>query len=609
MTRRRRSTLLILAAGFLALVVGLVLLQRIFAREHADALAATEARRAALTQYARAALQQSLVDRSRAADAAIAAAEADPLAPAAGLFLRRDGEVRLPRPESHARDTGARALYGTLLDPRVDLLAPADPDDPWAERLALRRRLISAVEARDRGATEAAFRALLAHRTRFVLAAEHDVPYLLALLTWFVERGDPDPTLLRLLLHDGVPDGAGGRLESLQRLLLRRRVAFDRADFDFLRDRVVALSHLARAPVEAFQARAEEASRAPVVPADLAAPALVEGGAWYLTVRGDEVRGVVVELPGMLAALTAEMRDLGLLSGADTLAVAPFERAPPAALPLAVESPAWAAARAAADRAYHLKTGLVVLCALLAAAIVALAVLGQRRKQRYLELKSDFVATVSHELRTPLASIRVMAETLERRLAGEPRARDYPARIVRDVDGLSLLVENILSFNRLDKGRWVARTGPVRPADVLRQVQDEVARDARRPVDWSVEGLDDLTLDADAELLHLLFANLARNGCQYNERTPIALAVRARRAGSGVEIDFADNGAGIPEEARRHVFTAFYRAPGSGRTRGSGLGTAICDRAMRLHDGHITLASTGPEGTTFKLAFPAARVL
>ena len=68
---------------------------------------------------------------------------------------------------------------------------------------------------------------------------------------------------------------------------------------------------------------------------------------------------------------------------------------------------------------------------------------------------------MSHELRTPLSAIRALAETLERRVGGQPGAGNYPSRIVAEADGLGRLVENILSFNRLDKGRWESRREPV----------------------------------------------------------------------------------------------------------------------------------------------------
>ena len=176
----------------------------------------------------------------------------------------------------------------------------------------------------------------------------------------------------------------------------------------------------------------------------------------------------------------------------------------------------------------------------------------------------------------------------------------------RDVDGLSFLVENILSFNRLDKGRWVARVEAVRLADVVASVREELGDLEARPVEWTVDGVDGIELEVDPELLRLLLQNLCRNACQHNERDPVCLELSAREAGARVVVDLSDNGVGVPSGARKHLFTAFWRAPG-GRTRGSGLGLAICRRVARLHGGRIDLLHTGEDGSTFRLELPRAR--
>ncbi|MCA9541829.1 MAG: sensor histidine kinase, partial [Myxococcales bacterium] len=397
---------------------------------------------------------------------------------------------------------------------------------------------------------------------------------------------------------DGLQDERGLRVEGLQRQVLRRRGAFTAADFAFLRDRIAALSTRAEAPVDAFLARCAEADAAPPVPAAQAAPALIDAGRWYVEPLEDGLAGLRVDLPAEAAALTDEMRARGLLGAADL--VRPLPEAP---LPVEVQVPAFAEARDQAEQAFRFKSALLIACGLLVLCVVGLVAADARRRRRYVELKGDFVSAVSHELRTPLASIRLMAETLERRLTGETRARDYPARIVGEVDRLGFLVENILSFNRLDKGRWVARAQPVSLGAVLDQVREALTDAFERPIEWQQQGIDGRTLTADPELLLLLFTNLARNAATYNNRDPIRITVDVQSMGAGCRIRFSDNGRGIPAGAVRHVFTEFYRAPRTAE-RGSGLGLALCDRIMALHRGRITLAKTSPAGTTFELRFP-----
>jgi signal transduction histidine kinase len=247
-----------------------------------------------------------------------------------------------------------------------------------------------------------------------------------------------------------------------------------------------------------------------------------------------------------------------------------------------------------------------VLTAILASLTVVLGWLAQRRKQLFAEQKSDFLTTVSHELKTPLASIRVMAETLGRKLQPGVSGPDYPARIVREIDGLAGLVENILSFNRLDKGRWVARKSRVDLEELITDLVPELSAAEGRVIELATEGLEGRALEADPELTKLLFANLIRNACRYNARDPVKVTARAVPSEQGLIVEISDNGIGIPEADRPKLFTEFVRAgrrPADRTVPGSGLGLAIAKRVMALHSGTIQIKDSSDEGTTFELRF------
>ncbi|MCY1019877.1 sensor histidine kinase [Pyxidicoccus sp. MSG2] len=603
MLRRLLPTVVALVLGLVGLGWGLGYLQRIFATERDDAQASLDSRRTALEQYARASLAQSLRDRLEAARPALEAAAVDPLVPATGLYLRERGDQLLPRMALHdtgddapAKERYARLRAGTE---RAD----EEEEDPWAERLALVRAVEGALARGDRRASTVALMALLQHRAQYVLASTRDVPGLLVVLESLAERGDPVPQLMHALVRDGLADGRGGRLEGLQRLLLLRRSRFTPVDFAFLRERVAALSAKVGAPVADFESRAGELATEPLpLPRTLPGPVLVRAG-WYLEPRGgSQVRGVAVDPAALLESLTREMRERGLLeSDGQVRLLGAAEVLSLDALPLSVDTPEWARAQGALERRYRLKTGMVALCGVLAVAIFALAFVAQQRKFRFLELKSDFVATVSHELRTPLASIRLLAETLEWRLAEGTDARDYPARIVREADGLGFLVENLLSFNRIDKGRWVPRLEPVRLDELVSLLRRDLEAWSKVPVELEAQ-VGDMAFRADAQLLRLLLSNLARNACAYNTRSPVRLRVEALPGG---RVRFSDNGIGIPQAQWETAFEEFVRLPGQGRdVPGSGLGLALCRRIMRLHGGSLRVAASSPEGTTFELTFP-----
>ncbi len=648
MLRRMLPTLIALAAGFLVLAWGLLRLQQVFRLERDEARDGIASRRGALARYAERTLAHELEVALRDVQPEIERALADPLAAAGHLLCFDRGDQRLPRrfvPRQGSSTPGGDLFEALRRGRAAELHKAAEPDSPWARRLVLYQRFTTAVGGdRDGQAASAevasTFRAILAHRRRYLIRRDLDLPYMLALLDFFATTGRPDPALLRALLHDGLSDGRGGTVRDLSRLFLENRERFTVADFELLSDRLVQLAESSGAPYQAFLARVREETGTALDPLPgggvpesdesdesdksdksddsgtrSGAPALILGGSWYLApATPGQLLGVAVDFDGLLARIGGEMERLGLIATGDrVLAVElPAGRVEIDDLRLRLASPVWEQTAGDVEARYSLKTGLVVVSAIFALAIVTLAVVLQHRRHRLLELKADFVATVSHELRTPLASVRLLGETLERRLAGHAPARDYPSRIVREIDGLSFLVENILSFNRLEKTRWRSpgrgqvvriQSTAVPLVELMDFLRSELELHFTKTVRLESDGLDDLTLRGDPELLKLLLLNLARNACQYNARETVVISVTAV-GGTGDRgcLHFRDNGWGLAAGETRKVFTEFYRSRTAG-VKGTGLGLAICRRIMKLHGGEIRVAETSEEGTTFELRF------
>ncbi|KFE66776.1 sensor histidine kinase [Hyalangium minutum] len=608
MLRRLLPTLLALGCGFLALTWGLVSLQRLFAQETEDARQQLRSRREEVERIATEALRLKLRQQLEWSLPAINLAVEDPLVQADGLYLLfREYQFlpRLPRPRPGTQ-TPAKKLHEEL---RQALEAPPAPG-PWQERLGL-LRAVEAVLPKDvldtPEAAERRLEALLRYRAEHPLPPAQEIPYTL-LVVERLARGDASPWPVRGLIHGGLAEEFGGMAQGLglQRELLRDCQRFTQADFDYLTERILAVSAELSEPSEAFRSRVQElGTGAIVLPSQMPEPTLI-GARWYLEQQGEVVRGIAVEPAELLKGITLEMRKRKLLGAEDSVRMGRVDALQPvSSLKLDAVIPRGAAEEAQISKRYGLKTLLVLICGALAVAIVALAGLAQHRKYRFLELKSDFVATVSHELRTPLASIRLLAETLEMRAGGSPEVRDYPTRIIQAADGLHFLVENILSFNRIDKGRWVAQFTRVRLEELMGALRTDLASATRVPVELT-EDVGDVELWADPGLLRLLLSNLGRNACNYNQSNPVKLSVRVHATpGHGCTVLFGDNGIGIPESEWENVFQDFYRVTQPGpEVHGSGLGLALCRRIMHLHGGNLRVATSGPQGTTFALTFP-----
>jgi two-component system, OmpR family, sensor kinase len=213
-----------------------------------------------------------------------------------------------------------------------------------------------------------------------------------------------------------------------------------------------------------------------------------------------------------------------------------------------------------------------------------------------------FVADASHELRTPLASIRGYAE-LGRR-TDEP---DEVAQVLRRVEAqatrMTVLVEDLLLLARLDAGRPLERA----PVDLSTVVVESVgdAHAAGPAYHWRLELPDDpVVVCGDAARLHQVLGNLLANA---RTHTPAGTTVTtALSTSDGVAtLTVTDDGPGIPEDLRPHIFQRFARGDGSrSRTAGStGLGLSIVEAVVSAHGGRVDVTSH-PGRTVFEVTLP-----
>jgi len=228
-----------------------------------------------------------------------------------------------------------------------------------------------------------------------------------------------------------------------------------------------------------------------------------------------------------------------------------------------------------------------------------------RRHLRVARLKTDLVAAASHELRTPLASMRVLVDGL---LADteldRARTREYLEMMAVENARLSRLIENFLTFSRLDRGRYPFAFGPADPAAIVMSAVEAV-RD-RLPTTSAVEVDVEPTLPpvmVDAEAVSAALVNLLDNALKY---TPAEkrIAVHACRDGDGfVRFAVSDNGIGVPIREQRRIFRRFYRVDQrlARETGGVGLGLSIVELIARGHGGRVTVQSAIGEGTTFTM--------
>ncbi len=222
-------------------------------------------------------------------------------------------------------------------------------------------------------------------------------------------------------------------------------------------------------------------------------------------------------------------------------------------------------------------------------------------------MKSEFVSVVSHELRTPLTAIHGAVRLLDAGAAGP--LPDSASRLVtlaaRNSERLRLIVDDILDLEKIASGRMtftIESIDAMAALDRAAQAYEAVARTAG--VELTLEGNPDLRLNADAQRLQQVLANLVSNALKFAPRGSRVL-LESLAEGPGVRLQVTDQGSGIPEEFRGRIFQRFAQADmNSNRPKGgSGLGLSIAKQMIEQMGGSIGYSSE-PGCTRFHVVLP-----
>lgn len=264
---------------------------------------------------------------------------------------------------------------------------------------------------------------------------------------------------------------------------------------------------------------------------------------------------------------------------------------------------------AAVQRRRVLEMALVGLSSLVVIAGLLVVVVAAARERKLSNLKSDFVANVSHELKTPLSLVRMFGELLQSgRVESEEKRRQYLQIIVGESERLGALIENVLDFAKVERGRQaydftLGNVGEV----VTRAVDACRVRAERDGVELDLDiapGLPAVRLDERA--IEIAVINLVDNALKYAADGRRA-AVAVRRSDDGIEIRVTDQGPGIPSEDRKRIFERFVRgkhAQGK-QVRGSGIGLALVKHIAEAHGGKAWVEDAPTHGSVFVIVLDA----
>lgn len=219
-----------------------------------------------------------------------------------------------------------------------------------------------------------------------------------------------------------------------------------------------------------------------------------------------------------------------------------------------------------------------------------------------------FVSNVSHEMRTPLASL--IAE-LDLSLQKERTQQQYTAAIqnaLQDAHRMTRLIDGLLNLAKADYQKEQIKMQEVRLDELLLDVREQVLKahpDYHVDLIFEQEEAEDdrmITVKGNLYLLSIAFSNLIENNCKYSADHMSFIQISYWQDCSVLR--FSDNGTGLTETDKQNMFTLFYRGEQNQKIEGHGIGMALVQKIIRLHQGNVTVHSEQGKGTTFLVELP-----
>lgn len=219
-------------------------------------------------------------------------------------------------------------------------------------------------------------------------------------------------------------------------------------------------------------------------------------------------------------------------------------------------------------------------------------------------MKNDFMSSVSHELRTPLTAIQGWTETLSTiKNTSSAEYKQGMNIIVNETQRLSVMVEELLDFSRINCGRFNMNFERI---DLVAEVTDAVLMfEKRAQMEEKIleydEPTDLIIVNGDRHRLRQVFVNIIDNALKYSTAES-TVTVKIKTEDDNVVVKIIDNGKGISAKDIPYIKQKFYQADHT--VKGSGIGLAVADEIMQQHGGTLDIQSEKDIGTVVTITVP-----
>ena len=213
-------------------------------------------------------------------------------------------------------------------------------------------------------------------------------------------------------------------------------------------------------------------------------------------------------------------------------------------------------------------------------------------------LRKDFISNVSHEFKTPITSIKGFAKLIRDGKLSNELLYEYSDLIVNEGERLSLLSSNMLRLSELENK---SIHEPPKIFSLDEQIRKTIllleAQWINKDIEFDIE-LEVVSITGDEHLLQEVWLNLIQNAIKFSKQGG-KIKVSLCKNQDKVKVEISDNGVGIKEEDKGHIFERFFKSDKSRSKDGNGLGLVIVKNIVELFKGKVYFESEFGKGTTF----------
>lgn len=219
-------------------------------------------------------------------------------------------------------------------------------------------------------------------------------------------------------------------------------------------------------------------------------------------------------------------------------------------------------------------------------------------------LKSSFISNISHELKTPISVIHNYTTLISEDNITEDEKKEYIQKIQTTSEELSTLISNILQISKLDNHQLETVITNFNISETLiRCILGFELNLDQKNINLDLDIPDELNIRSDKGLMKIVINNVLSNAIKFvpmNGNIQISLS----QVGNKTVLTVSDDGCGMDEDTKKHIFDKFYQGDSSHKTKGNGLGLSMVKQIITLLNGSIDVKSSPNMGSTFIISLP-----